>query len=78
MNYAEDICDVARYEANTAIMVIKVSPTAHGFKKKVVYTEIIHGANYITQQAPRLKKLIQLYQPREVVIDGNGRINWPA
>lgn len=72
-NYTEDKCDVARYSANTAIMVIKVLPGKENFKKKVVYTEVIHGANYITDQAPRIKKLIQLYQPREVVIDGNGR-----
>lgn len=68
----EDNCDVARYSANTAIMVIKVLPQESGFKKNVVYTEVIHGANYITDQAPRIKKLIQLYKPREVVIDGNG------
>ena len=65
-------CDVARYSANTAIMVIKVLPGEQRFSKKVVYTEVINGANYITEQAPRLKKLIQLYQPREIVIDGNG------
>ena len=53
-------------------MVIKVIPNATGFKKNVVYTEVIHGANYITEQAPRLKKLIELYNPREIVIDGNG------
>lgn len=53
-------------------MVIKVIPNPNGFKKNVVYTEIIHGANYITEQAPRLKKLIELYNPREIVIDGNG------
>lgn len=35
--------------------------------------EVIHGANYITEQAPRIKKLIELYNPREIVIDGNGR-----
>ena len=64
--------DVARYSANTAVMVIKVIPTVNGFKKNVVYTEVIHGENYISQQAPRLKKLIQLYNPREIVIDGNG------
>jgi hypothetical protein len=50
--------DIARYSANTAIMVIKVTPNDNGFKKNVVYTEVIHGANYITEQAPRLKKLI--------------------
>lgn len=72
VNYVEDNCDVARYSANTAIMVIKVMPNSNSFKKNVVYTEVIHGANYITDQAPRIKKLIQLYHPREVVIDGNG------
>ena len=65
-------CDVGRYNANTAIMVIKVLPGEQRFRKNVVYTEVINGANYITEQAPRLKKLIQLYEPREVVIDGNG------
>ena len=64
--------DVGRYNANTAIMVIKVLPQQDGFKKNVIYTEVIHGANYITEQAPRIKKLIELYHPREVVIDGNG------
>ena len=64
--------DVARYGANTAIMVIKVLPGEQRFRKNVVYTEIIHGENYITEQAPRLKKLIELYNPREIVIDGNG------
>lgn len=64
--------DVARYKANTAVMVTKVIPGAARFKKNVVYTEVINGANYITEQAPRLKKLIQIYNPREIVIDGNG------
>jgi len=65
-------CDVGRYNANTAIMVLKVLPGDQRFRKNVVYTEVINGANYITEQAPRLKKLIQLYRPREIVIDGNG------
>ena len=64
--------DIGRYNANTAIMVIKVLPQENNFKKNVVYTEVIHGANFITEQAPRLKKLIELYHPREIVIDGNG------
>lgn len=64
--------DIARYSANTAITVIKVLPNSEGFRKNIVYVEVIHGANYITEQAPRLKKLIQLYNPREIVIDGNG------
>ena len=65
-------CDVGRYNANTAIMVVKVLPGQQRFKKNVVYTEVINGANYITEQAPRLKKLIELYRPREIIIDGNG------
>ena len=65
-------CDVGRYSANTAIMIIKVIIGQESFRKNVVYTEVIHGANYITEQAPRLKKLIQLYNLRELVIDGNG------
>ena len=69
----EDKCDVARYSANTAIMVAKVLPNQTSFKKNIIYTEVIHGANYITDQAPRIKKLIQLYHPKEIVIDGNGR-----
>lgn len=64
--------DVARYSANTAITVAKVLPRKESFKKNIVYVEVINGANYITDQAPRLKKLIQLYNPREIVIDGNG------
>ena len=64
--------DVGRYHANTAIMVIKVLPNDQRFKKNVIYTEVINGENYITEQAPRIKKLIELYSPREVVIDGNG------
>lgn len=65
-------CDVGRYNANTAIMVIKVLPDGQRFRKNVVYTEVINGANYITEQAPRIKKLISLYEPREIIIDGNG------
>lgn len=64
--------DVARYAANTAVMVVKVLPQSDHYEKNVVWTEVIHGANYITEQAPRLKELIQLYNPREIVIDGNG------
>ena len=54
-------------------MVAKVLPQRNGFRKNIIYTEVIHGENYITEQAPRIKKLIQLYNPKEIVIDGNGR-----
>lgn len=64
--------DVARYSVNSVISVFKVIPKQEVFKKNLVYLEVIHGANFITEQAPRLKKLIQIYQPKEVVIDANG------
>lgn len=70
--FYEISADIGRYSANTAIMVIKVLPRKDCFRKNVVYTEVIHGANYITEQAPRLKELIELYHPKEIVIDGNG------
>ena len=41
--------DVARYSANTAVTVIKVIPGKNDFKKKIIYVEVIHGANYITE-----------------------------
>ena len=64
-------CDVGRYRANSAVMVFKVLPNDEYFNKKVVYTEVINGEN-LYNQAVRLKQLIALYLPREVVIDGNG------
>lgn len=64
--------DVARYDVNSAIAVFKVTPNKEVFKKNLVYLEVIHGANFITDQAPRIKKIIQLYHPKEVVVDGNG------
>lgn len=64
--------DVGRIQCNTAITVVKVLPTDTNFKKHVVYLEVINGANFITEQSPRIKELINLYKPREVVVDSNG------
>lgn len=69
-------CDVGRYRANSAVMVFKVLPNDEYFNKKVVYTEVINGEN-LYNQAVRLKQLIALYLPREVVIDGNGLVFSP-
>ena len=63
--------DVGRYRANTVVMVFKVLPNDEYFNKKVIYTEVINGEN-LFNQAVRLKQLIKLYEPREIVIDGNG------
>ena len=56
--------DIGRYSANTAITVFKVLPRQESFKKNLVYTEVIQGANFITQQAPRIKELIELYNQK--------------
>lgn len=70
-------CDIARYDVNSVFSVFKVIPRPECFKKNLVYLEVVRGANFITEQAPRLKKLIQIYKPKEVVIDGNGLIFSP-
>lgn len=63
--------DVGRYRANSVIMVFKVLPKEEFFYKKLVYTEVINGENLFTQAA-KIKRMIKLYNPAEVVIDGNG------
>ena len=64
--------DVARYGGNdTSIFVIKVHPRERGWKKSVVYTENITKMSLLAQAA-RIKKLRRKYQPKEIVIDGNG------
>lgn len=64
--------DVARYGGNdSSIEVIKVFPHNGAWKKKVVYMENITKTSFPVQ-AGRIKQLIQAFNPREVVIDGNG------
>lgn len=64
--------DVARYGVNSALIVCKVLPQPNGeWKKKIVYVHIIKGESLI-DQAAHVKKWIQQYNPREMVIDGNG------
>lgn len=72
MSFLKNKNDIARFEVNTAISVVKVIPNTERFQKKVIYLEVINGKNFITDQAPRIKELIELYQPREVVIDATG------
>lgn len=65
-------CDVGRYRCNTAVSVFRVEPNDGYLHSKLVYLEILQGENFITEQAPTLKRLIRLFRPREVVIDANG------
>ena len=68
-------CDVGRYQANSAITIMKVFPSKTGaWKKKLVYIEIINGESLI-DQATKIKEIIERFHPREVVIDGNGLYN---
>lgn len=64
--------DVARLCAETTICVFKVLPNESGFTKKLVNLEVLPEKLHFEHQAARIKEMIQAYQPREVVIDGNG------
>lgn len=64
--------DVARLCAETTICVFKVFPTAAGFIKKLVNLEVLPENLHFEHQAARIKEMIEAYNPREVVIDGNG------
>lgn len=64
--------DVARYQANTVILVFKVLPSKTLYRKHLVYMEVIHGENFNTHQAPAIKRIAAAFDPREIVIDGNG------
>lgn len=63
--------DVGRYSANTVICVFRVNPQDLYFKKSLVYIEVMHDAKF-NDQAIRVKQLTRDFNPREVVIDGNG------
>lgn len=70
--YYNMACDIGRYQANSAITIMKVLPSKTGaWKKKLVYIEIINGESLI-DQATKIKEIIERFHPREVVIDGNG------
>lgn len=64
--------DVARLCAETTICVFKVLPNINGFIKKLVNIEVLPEKLHFEHQAARIKEMIEVYQPREVVIDGNG------
>ena len=64
--------DVARLRAETTICVFKVLPNESGFIKKLVNLEVLPEKLHFEHQAARIKEMIAAYQPKEVVIDGNG------
>lgn len=68
--------DVGRYDANTVACVFRVNPQDLWFKKSLVYIEVMHDVKF-SEQAIRIKQLNNDFQPREIVIDGNGLILVP-
>lgn len=64
--------DVARLCAETTICVFKVLPSESGFIKKLVNLEVLPERLHFEHQAARIKEMIAAYNPKEVVIDGNG------
>ena len=64
--------DVARLCAETTICVFKVLAHENGFTKKLVNLEVLPEKLHFEHQAARIKEMIVAYQPKEVVIDGNG------
>lgn len=65
--------DVGRFNNNTVICVFRVNPQEYYFKKSLVNIEVLHDVK-MNEQAIRLKELNRDFQPRELVIDGNGLI----
>lgn len=64
--------DVARITANTAITVIKVLPNeTHDWKKKIVNLYVLNDTDFL-EQTVFIKKIVQAFQPLEVVIDATG------
>ena len=64
--------DVARLKAETTICVFKVLPNVAGFTSKLVNLEVLPEKLHFEHQAARIKEMITAYQPKEIVIDGNG------
>lgn len=64
--------DVGRLGCETVCCVFKVLPNMNGFIKKLVNIEVFPDKLHFEHQAARIKEMIEAYQPREVVIDGNG------
>lgn len=62
--------DVARTNDKTALVVLKVLPKEQEFHYKVVNIVKMANADF-TLQAIELKRLISIFNPKEVVIDAN-------
>lgn len=69
--------DVARISCQTVVTVFKVKPTSSGFRYNIVNIYVLgttQETKHFEIQALALKKIIAAFEPKEVVIDGNGLI----
>ena len=64
--------DVGRLGCDTVVCVFKVLPSMNGFTKKLINIEVFPSKLHFEHQAARIKEMVEAYQPKEVVIDGNG------
>lgn len=65
--------DVGRFSANTAIHVFRVHHKEDYMQKYLVFTHTISDIDrHFAQQAVEIKKLYNAFQPRRIIIDGNG------
>lgn len=67
--------DVGRLSCQTVCSVFKVFPGARGFEYRLVNLYVLGRTpetKHFERQALDLKKIIEAFCPREVVIDGNG------
>lgn len=72
--------DVARRGCQTVATVIKVFPTGEKYRMNLVNLFVLgktEDEKVFDNQVLELKRLIQRFQPREVVIDINGLITQP-
>lgn len=63
--------DVGRYSANTVICVFRVNPEENYFRKSLVNLIVLNDVKF-NEQSICIKRLNRDFQPREIVIDGNG------
>lgn len=64
--------DVGRKGCASEVLIIKVNPSAQGSAVKSVVNLMSFDEEHFGYQAAQIKKLYFKYEPRRIVIDGNG------
>lgn len=63
--------DVGRLNAQTVVCVFKVNPKGNFFLKKLVNIKVLEDMHF-EQQSVEIKKLVERFRAKEVVVDGTG------